>query len=109
MHPTDLATNLLSPPILLFLLGFAAALLRSDLEIPPAAAKTLSLFLLFAIGFKGGVSLAQSGLGPEVIATLGAAAFASVAVPLWTFSPCAVVWARRTPPASPRPTVRSAR
>jgi hypothetical protein len=85
MHPTDLATNLLSPPILLFLLGFAAALLRSDLEIPPAAAKTLSLFLLFAIGFKGGVSLAQSGLGPEVIATLGAAAFASVAVPLWTF------------------------
>jgi hypothetical protein len=85
MHPADLAANLLSPPILLFLLGFAATLLRSDLEIPPAAAKTLSLFLLFAIGFKGGVSLAQSGLGAEVIATLGAAAFASLAVPVWTF------------------------
>ncbi len=85
MQSTDLAANLLSPPILLFLLGFAATLLRSDLEIPPAAAKTLSLFLLFAIGFKGGVSLAQSGLGGEVVATLGAAAFASVAVPVWTF------------------------
>ena len=85
MQSADLAANLLSPPILLFLLGFAATLLRSDLEIPPAAAKTLSLFLLFAIGFKGGVSLAESGLGGEVVATLGAAAFASVAVPLWTF------------------------
>ncbi len=85
MIPADLAANLLSPPILLFLLGFAATLLRSDLEIPPAAAKTLSLFLLFAIGFKGGVSLAQSGLGAEVVTTLGAAAFASAAVPLWTF------------------------
>lgn len=85
MQSADLAANLLSPPILLFLLGFAATLLRSDLEIPPAAAKTLSIFLLFAIGFKGGVSLAQSGLGSEVLATLGAAAFASVAVPVWTF------------------------
>ena len=82
---SDFATNLLSPPILLFVLGLCATLLRSDLEIPPPAAKTLSLFLLFAIGFKGGVSLAQSGLGDGVALTLLAAVAASLLVPLWTF------------------------
>lgn len=85
MHLSDFATNLLSPPILLFLLGLVATLLRSDLEIPAAAAKTLSLFLLFAIGFKGGVSLAHSGLGGGVAATMLAAITASLLVPLWTF------------------------
>jgi hypothetical protein len=85
MNLADLAANLLSPPILLFALGLVATLLRSDLEIPPPAAKTLSLFLLFAIGFKGGVALAQSGLGPTVLATLGAALVASIIVPLWSF------------------------
>lgn len=85
MNLSDFATNLLSAPILLFMLGLSATLLRSDLEIPPAAAKTLSLFLLFAIGFKGGVSLAQSGPGGEVAATMLAALAASVLVPLWTF------------------------
>lgn len=85
MPVTDFATNLLSPPILLFLLGLAATLVRSDLEIPPSAAKTLSLFLLFAIGFKGGVSLADSGLGFDVIASLLAAVAASILVPLWSF------------------------
>lgn len=83
--PADFATNLLSPPILLFLLGLGATLLRSDLEIPPQAAKALSLFLLFAIGFKGGVSLAQSGLGGGVATTMLAAMAASAIVPLWTF------------------------
>jgi hypothetical protein len=85
MNLSDFATNLLSAPILLFVLGLSATLLRSDLEIPPAAAKTLSLFLLFAIGFKGGVSLAQSGLGGDVASTMLAALAASVLVPLWTF------------------------
>jgi len=85
MNISDLAANLLSPPVLLFLLGLAATLLRSDLEIPAPAAKTLSLFLLFAIGMKGGVSLAQSGLRPDVVATIAAAMVASVLVPLWSF------------------------
>ena len=85
MNLSDFASNLLSAPILLFVLGLSATLLRSDLEIPPVAAKTLSLFLLFTIGFKGGVSLAQSGLGGEVVATMLAALAASVLVPLWSF------------------------
>jgi hypothetical protein len=81
----DFANNLLSAPILLFILGLGATLLRSDLEIPPPAAKTLSLFLLFAIGFKGGVSLAQSGLGGGVATTMLAAVAAAMVVPVWTF------------------------
>lgn len=85
MNLSDFTANLLSAPVLLFVLGLSATLLRSDLEIPPAAAKTLSLFLLFTIGFKGGVSLAQSGLGGEVVATMVAALAASVIVPAWTF------------------------
>ncbi len=85
MNLSDFAANLLSAPILLFVLGLCATLLRSDLEIPPVAAKALSLFLLFAIGFKGGVSLAQSGLGGDVVAAMFAALAASVLVPLWSF------------------------
>ncbi|MBC6438992.1 MAG: sodium-dependent bicarbonate transport family permease [Rhodospirillales bacterium] len=54
--------NILSPPILFFALGFVAALLRSDLAIPETIGKTIALYLMFAIGFKGGASLATEGL-----------------------------------------------
>jgi len=50
--------NLLSPVILCFVLGLGAALARSDLSVPEAAAKAMSIYLLFAIGFKGGTSVA---------------------------------------------------
>ena len=66
--------NILSPVILCFILGLAAALGRSDLSIPEAAAKMLSIYLLFAIGFKGGVSVAGHGMD----ATLGATLLAGV-------------------------------
>lgn len=62
--------NLLSPMVLFFLLGVAAALLRSDLEIPPAVGKALSLYLMLAIGFKGGVEIARSGF-TEALVVLG--------------------------------------
>lgn len=85
MNPAAFAENLLAPPILFFLLGLAAVWLRSDLELPAPLPKALSLFLLFAIGFKGGVALHAGGFGTEVLATLGAAMFAAALVPLWTF------------------------
>ena len=53
--------NLLSPVILFFVLGVAASLARSDLTFPEAIAKGMSLYLLFAIGFKGGASVSQHG------------------------------------------------
>jgi len=52
--------NLLSPMVLCFALGFLAASLRSDLAVPEAVAKGLALYLMFAIGFKGGVELARA-------------------------------------------------
>ncbi|MEM9104179.1 MAG: sodium-dependent bicarbonate transport family permease, partial [Pseudomonadota bacterium] len=48
--------NLISPIVLCFALGLFASMARSDLAIPEAAAKALSIYLLFAIGFKGGAS-----------------------------------------------------
>lgn len=54
-------TNLLSAPVLGFLLGFAAQLLKSDLRLPKPIYDGLAIYLLFAIGLKGGVQLASSG------------------------------------------------
>jgi hypothetical protein len=57
---TDLLTsNLLSPVVLAFVLGMVARGLRSDLEVPAAIQAYLSIFLLLAIGLKGGVALRQ--------------------------------------------------
>lgn len=56
------AQNLLSPAVLAFALGALATWIKSDLELPPAAQSTLSIYLLFAIGFKGGLALAQTSL-----------------------------------------------
>jgi len=68
--------NLTSPMILCFALGLAAALARSDLTIPEAIAKGMSIYLLFAIGFKGGVALNGHGLDLR----LGGALVAGVAL-----------------------------
>ena len=50
--------------VLFFLFGLLAGLVRSELKLPPALYDTLSLFLLLAIGLKGGVGLAQQSLQP---------------------------------------------
>ncbi len=63
----------------------AAAVFRSDLEIPVQVAKFLSLYLLFAIGFKGGVALAENPFDLVSLRALLAAIALSVAVPIYTF------------------------
>ncbi|MGV0102886.1 sodium-dependent bicarbonate transport family permease [Nostoc sp. DSM 114167] len=78
-------SNILNPPILFFFLGMTAIFVKSDLEIPPPVPKLLSLYLLFAIGFKGGVELIKSGLNQEVILTLLAAMLMACVVPIYTF------------------------
>ena len=65
--------NLLSPPVLFFFLGVVAVLVGSDLEIPAPLPKLFSLYLLLAIGFRGGLELAHSGLGGQVLPTILAA------------------------------------
>jgi hypothetical protein len=78
-------TNLTSPPLLFFLLGALASLLRSDLEIPEQIAKFLSLYLLMAIGFKGGVALSESDLDLAVLTGLSIALVMSIVVPVYVF------------------------
>jgi len=78
-------SNLSSPPLLFFFLGAAAVAARSDLEVPNQIAKFLSLYLLMAIGFKGGVALAEASFTLELVLTLLAAMAFSALVPLYTF------------------------
>lgn len=78
--------NLISPIILSFALGVAAALMRSDLTIPEAAAKALSIYLLFAIGFKGGVSVASHGIDATLGLSLVAGLILSAALPFLAFA-----------------------
>ena len=74
--------NLLDPAILFFIFGVLAGLARSNLEIPPAISRFLSLYLLMALGLKGGFALSHSGLSSQVGLTLGAAVVLAVVVPL---------------------------
>ncbi len=78
-------TTLLGPAILFFCFGLLAGALRSNLEIPPQIARFLSLYLLMALGLKGGFALAASGLTREVATTLAAALLLAVVVPLGGF------------------------
>ncbi|MEM7047459.1 MAG: sodium-dependent bicarbonate transport family permease [Pseudomonadota bacterium] len=77
--------NLLTPTILFFLLGLVAAIFRSDLSIPQAAAKVMSIYLLFAIGYKGGVSIAQSGFSLQLAFTLLLSIIISLAIPFLSY------------------------
>ncbi len=80
-----LADNLIVPTILFFLLGLIAAFVRSDLSVPVGAAKFMSLYLLLAIGFKGGVQLAENGIGPDMLTVIGAGIFLSFTLPFLAF------------------------
>lgn len=81
-----LVGNLLVPTILFFILGLLAAFVRSDLSIPQGAAKFMSLYLLLAIGFKGGHSLSMYGLRPEVFVAIGTGLALSFAIPFIAFA-----------------------
>jgi hypothetical protein len=74
--------SFLDPAILFFVFGILAGTVRSNLEIPPQISRFLSLYLLMALGLKGGFALAKSGLTGEVAVSLGCAIFLAVAVPL---------------------------
>ena len=76
-----IAQTFTSPVVLFFLLGILAGLARSDLAIPEAIAKGLSLYLMAAIGLKGGVAVAQSGLSVDMLIVLAAGIAASFGLP----------------------------
>ena len=77
--------NLLSPVVLAFLLGAAAVWVRSDLKIPEGMYTALSIYLLLAIGLKGGAALAKTPLD-EIWLPAAAALALGCAIPLWTYA-----------------------
>ncbi|HAU58361.1 MAG TPA: sodium-dependent bicarbonate transport family permease [Comamonadaceae bacterium] len=74
--------TLTDPAILFFVFGVFAGLVKSNLEIPVPIARFLSLYLLMALGLKGGFALAQSGLTAQVATGLGLAMGLAVVVPI---------------------------
>ncbi len=60
--------NLVSPAILFFALGVVAGLVRSELAVPKELTAGLSLYLLLAIGFRGGAELAREGVSLAFLA-----------------------------------------
>ena len=82
---TTLQSGLLSPMVLAFVLGAVAALVRSDLKIPESLHAALTIYLLFAIGVKGGAKL--EGVHPADLAgPLTAALALCLAIPVWSFA-----------------------
>ncbi|MBX7154319.1 MAG: sodium-dependent bicarbonate transport family permease [Bacteriodetes bacterium] len=80
-----LITNLTNPTLLFFILGIVATMVKSDLEIPQTSSKFISLYLLFAIGFKGGQELAHSNFQAEISYSILFGLLISSLIPLYTF------------------------
>lgn len=78
----SMLSNLTDPVILFFVLGLLAGTLRSNLEVPPAVTKFLSLYLLMSIGFKGGEALAATGITSTALTVMGLAVLLSVVIPV---------------------------
>lgn len=85
MNSSLLFENLTNPALLYFILGIIAVWLKSDLVIPPNSSKFISLYLLFAIGFKGGQELAHETFTAEVAWLMLFGVALSVLIPFYTF------------------------
>jgi hypothetical protein len=85
MNSLDLAIeNLTSPPVLAFVLGALAVILRSDLRLPDPIHTWISTYLLLAIGLKGGHSLKGSELSTLISPAFLTIAF-GIAIPAVIF------------------------
>lgn len=74
--------NILDPAILFFAFGILAGSVKSNLEIPPSISRFLSLYLLMALGLKGGFALSESGLTMEIAVSLGCAVLLAILIPI---------------------------
>lgn len=77
--------NLFSPMVLAFVLGVVARVSRSDLRFPEAVSTFLSIYLLFAIGLKGGSELSQTSFAAFWAPCLVALGLGLV-IPLWCYA-----------------------
>lgn len=82
----DLSAISISPPVLFFVLGAVAAFVKSNLRIPRAVTKLMSLYLLWAIGFTGGVKIAHAGVTREAMVATGLGILLSATMPVVIFA-----------------------
>ena len=83
----DLAWNpIVSPVVLFFVLGLVAALARSNMSIPEDFAKGIAIYLMMAIGLKGGFEMARSGFSLEVGLVMGAGVLLSLVIPVIAYA-----------------------
>jgi hypothetical protein len=82
---SDILSTLTSPVILFFVLGAIASFARSDLSIPESVSKGMSLYLMAAIGLKGGVEVSAAGLNTQMLVTGLAGMLLSFALPFVGF------------------------
>jgi hypothetical protein len=80
-----LLDNLTNPALLFFFLGLIAVNLKSDLKIPENSSKFISLYLLLAIGFKGGQELAHSVITSEIIWSLFFGVLLALIIPIYCY------------------------
>lgn len=80
-----LINNLSNPAFLFFILGIIAVRLKSDLEIPQNSSKFISLYLLFSIGFKGGMELSHEEWSAEIVWSILFGIAISFIIPVYTF------------------------
>lgn len=78
---SDALNSLTDPAVLFFFLGLFIGLIKSNLEIPQPIAKFLSLYLLMALGFKGGQALGDAGLSGDALKVVGLAILLALLIP----------------------------
>jgi len=82
----SLSQNLFTPAVLFFILGIGAGFFKSDLEIPKSISSYLSIYLMMAIGFKGGVAIAAAPeFSTEILQVIVAAIAIGVSLPVLAF------------------------
>lgn len=62
--------NVISPPILFFVLGLLAAIIKSDLKIPDQVGSILGIFILTSIGIRSGVVISKGGIAEVLLPAL---------------------------------------
>lgn len=82
---SDAISNLTSPMILFFILGFISTILKSDIEIPEVITKTLAIYFMIAIGLKGGFEISKSGIDSSLYASVVNSLLIGIIVPFIAF------------------------
>lgn len=78
--------SLVSPMVLFFVLGFVAAMARSDLSMPEPVTKLLAIYLLMSIGMRGGVEVAHHGVTGQLLGSIAIGMILSFATPYIAFA-----------------------